>query len=123
MAKSPRLKFYGVECTLKEISVLAWAAYQIATPNFQGWHHRKLRVNPGSIYRGGAQGGVIEGLRKKGVFEYSERMRAVCWTRLGVDYIAAVARANKHMVIEESWDHKIRRTRREARKDAKNATC
>lgn len=72
---------------------------------------------------GGAQGGVIEGLRKKGVFEYSERVREVCWTRLGVDYIAAVARANKHMVIEELWDHKIRRTRREARKAAKNATC
>lgn len=123
MAKAPRLKFYGVKCTLEEIRVLTWPAYQIETPNIIGWHHRTLRVKPGSIYRGGEQGNVIKDLCKKGIFEYSESMRAVCWTRLGVEYIAAVARANKHMVIVETWDHKIKRTRREARKAAKNATC
>lgn len=122
MAKTPRLKFFGVTATRKEIDLFIDACTWSKNPATDNWSGGMLRIKPGALYVGKAFGEVIDLMHKHGFLVYDKRMRGNVWTPLAVRYITAVMRNNPRLRADNTWRYISLSTARKnaaARKRAK----
>ena len=111
MGKRPRLKFFGVEATRKELLVLADACTYTSNPATDKWSGGKVRVKPGDLYTGRAFDEVIELMHKHGFLVY-RKCFGNYWTELAVRYIAAVMRNNPRLRLNDTWQFEKRQRKR-----------
>ena len=112
MAKTPRLKFYGIELTIPEIKELILCAGHLCNPaTCQG---RVQRIGKYSwLPYGGAWVKKDEAATAKehpkfvqlGLLRYDKKRKFYFWTALGATYLKRVARNNTHLRLELSNGH------------------
>ena len=111
--KTPRLKFYGIECTMQELQTLRMAARDNNTDiGFE--HGPKPCAQLGWVFaRAHKNGDTIPSLVAKGVLCYDKRKDIYGFTPVGTQYLFKVARHNKHLRFFKSWKYEKRQAKRE----------
>lgn len=107
MAKAPRLNFYGIKLTPKEVRVLAVGAGYSYNPA-----ERRGKTQKGEDYTWVPYCGkylIYNGVPEKfkshdlpqfydqGIIVYDKKRKCPVWTELGARYLMQVARANPHI--------------------------
>lgn len=115
MGKSPRLKFFGVEATFKELLVLADAHTYTKNPATDKWCGGRLFVKSDPRYTGHAFGETIALMHEHGFLEYRKGYGNF-WTPFARRYIAAVMRNNPHLRLDNTWRWFNRQRKRDAAK-------
>jgi len=119
--KTPRLRFFGVECTVQQFFALRSAAgynYDIqhgCSNPFGNIYKRAFK--PGGLFDvGDSLKCHVQELVDKGLVRYDRKVKHNVWTLLGVRFTACVARNNKHIHVS-TWqrDNKIEKKRRKER--------
>lgn len=119
--KTPKLKFYGIECTMQELQTLRMAARYNNTDI--GFEHCNLKpcAQLGPVFAGGSMfakmhkhADTIPSLIEKGVLCYDKRKDIYGFTPVGTQYLFKVARHNKHLRFFESFKYAERQTKRAA---------
>lgn len=112
MAKTPRLKFFGIECSLKEVKILVDAAgYNTRLSAVQGFGAPRM-LKEGDPLHSRAFGEVIGSLQQKGLIVFSRNMNMNVWTELGRRYVQKVAAKNHHIRFENTWRFEKRENKR-----------
>lgn len=118
--KTPKLKFYGIECTMQELQTLRMAArYNNTDIGFECGP--KPCAQLGWVFAGGTifarvhkNRGTISSLVAKGVLCYDKRKDIYGFTPVGTQYLFKVARHNKHLRFFESFKYEERQAKRAA---------
>lgn len=117
--KTPKLKFYGIECTIQELQTLRMAARYNNTDI--GFEHHDLKpcVQLGPVFAEGSMfakqySDTIPSLVAKGVLYHEKRKDIYGFTPIGTQYLFKVARHNKHLRFFKSWKYEERQAKRAA---------
>ena len=111
MGKRPRLKFFGVEATFKELLVLADAHTYTTNPATDKWCGGNLFVKSDQRYTGYAFGETIALMHEHGFLEYRKGYGNY-WTPFARRYIAAVMRNNPRLRLKNTWQFEKRQRKR-----------
>ena len=131
MAKTPRLKFYGIELTIPEIKELILCAGHLCNPaTCQGRVQRigKYSWLPcgGSYVRKDCKATAKEHPKfvQLGLLKYDKKTKFYKWTALGAAYLRRVARDNTHLRLELSYGYtkkRLRLARKQKEQENQNA--
>lgn len=116
--KTPKLKFYGIECTLPELQTLRMAAgYNNTDVGFESGP--KPCAQLGRVFAGGSlfhkkHADAIPSLVAKGVLYHEKEKDIYAFTPTGTQYLFKVVRHNKHLRFVASWKYEARQTKRAA---------
>ena len=119
--KTPRLRFFGVECTVQQFFALRSAAgysYDIqhgcSRPFGDGF---KRAFKPGGLFVvGDSLKCHVQELVDKGLVRYDRKVKHNVWTLLGVRFTACVARNNRH-IHTSTREHDNRLWKKEKKKN------
>lgn len=120
MAKAPRLKFFGVEATRKELLIIADDLTYTSNPATDKWNGGKLYKKAGNECRR-CTDDILELMRAHG-FITSRKGLGDCWTELAVRYIAAVMRNNPRLRLDNTWRYVRRQGKRDRAKLRREAS-
>lgn len=115
--KTPKLKFYGIECTIQELQTLRMAARYNNTDIGFEHHGLKSCAQLGPVFAEGSMfakqySDTIPSLVAKGVLYYEKGIYG--FTPIGTQYLFKVARHNKHLRFFKSWKYEERQAKRAA---------
>jgi hypothetical protein len=112
MAKTPRLKFYGIELTIPEIKELILCAGSLCNPaTIQGRVQRNGKYSwlqyGGSYVKKDSKATAKEHPKfvQLGLLKYDKKIKFYVWTALGAAYLRRVARNNTYLRLELSNGH------------------
>ena len=112
MAKTPRLKFYGIELTIPEIKELILCAGHLCNPaTIQGRVQRNGKYSwlpyDGSYVKKDSKATAKEHPKfvQLGILKYDKKAKFYRWTAIGAAYLQRVARNNTHLRLELSNGH------------------
>lgn len=101
MGKNPRLKFFGVEATRKELLIIADDLTYTTNPATDKWNGGRLHKKAGDKCRG-CTDDILELMRAHGFITFRKDL-GDCWTELAVRYISAVMRNNPRLRLDNTW--------------------
>ena len=110
MGKRPRLKFFGVEATRKELLIIADDLTYTSNPATDKWNGGRLYKKAGDKYRG-CSDDILGLMRVHGFITFRKGI-GDCWTELAVRYIAAVMRNNPRLRLNDTWQFEKRQRKR-----------
>ena len=131
MAKTPRLKFYGVELTIPEINELILCVGPILNPatcvgRVKRYDKYSWLPYGGSYIKKDSRATAKEHPKfvQLGLLKYDKKTKFYMWTALGVAYLKRVARNNTHLRLELSYKHRkklLRLERKQKEQENQNA--
>jgi len=126
MAKTPRLKFYGIELTIPEIKELILCEGHLCNPaTCVGCVKRYGKCSwlpyGGSFIKKDSRATAKEHPKfvQLGLLKYDRKTKFYKWTALGAAYLQRVARNNTHLRLELSHGHLKKKLNRIKRKQQK----
>lgn len=111
--KAPRLRFFGIECSLEEVNELRVMSHY--NDSYVGFEGRPVIAGE---YVNGVRPAMDSPLRAKGLIAYDKAKKGYIWTKLGAMYLGRLARDNKHLRFYRTYSY-CSRTLRMARKKNK----
>ena len=117
--KTPRLRFFGVECTIRQIFVLqdaAGAGHDVRN-GFYNTMPKYFSVGaPFTVAK--MYEDEVQPLIDKGFVRHDKKKGCKVWTLLGIRYATCAFRNNKHIHVS-TWQHDNRLRKRKGRRDVK----
>lgn len=131
MAKTPRLKFYGVELTIPEIKELILCAGHLCNPATCQGRVQRIGKYSWLPYGGTWVKKDCKATAKEhpkfvqlGLLIYDKKRKSYVWTALGAAYLKRVARNNTHLRLELSYGYtkkRLRLARKQKEQENQNA--
>lgn len=110
--KAPRLRFFGIECSLEEVKELReMGHYGDHDIGFLG----RPVIAGESVNRG--RPAMDSPLRAKGLIAYDKAKKRYVWTKLGAMYMGRLARDNKHLRFYRTCGYRSRPLRMARKKN------
>lgn len=115
MAKTPRLRYHGLECTPEEISTLLDGAWCYSNPAECGKTKKDSRPWAPCISKDEKfkKSEALPRFFELGLVRKDKKSGYIVWTELGVRYVMSVARGNPHLRTGTTWRFSERQRKRQ----------